>query len=233
MIFAGIVAGGCGSRMKNCDKPKQFLEIGGKPVLIVTVESFLKVKAVDYVVVGVREEWLDYAKTLFEKYFGNEKRLIVTCGGSDRNDTVMKIVAAACEIHESSEDIILTHDAVRPFVTEKVILDNISCAKKYGACGTYIPSVDTIVRSVSGENADESLDRSQLFRAQTPQSFRVPLLIECYAKLNENERSKLTDTCSIITACGKQIRIVQGDELNFKITTENDLVLARAVMNIR
>lgn len=227
MIFAGIVAGGCGSRMKSADMPKQFLEIGGKPIVVISAEKFLKNNKIDKVYIGIKPDWHDYMEKLAEKYFPNETRLEIIDGGADRNKTVMNIVDKIYEEFKvTNNDIILTHDAVRPFVTQKIIEDNISAAEKYDSCGTYVQAVDTIIKSTNGK-ISEVFDRKFIYQAQTPQTFKIAELKAAYNRLSEKQRQELTDTCSIMSAVGKDIYIVEGDSMNFKITTDNDLLTAR------
>lgn len=229
MIFAGIVAGGCGSRVKSAVIPKQFIEIGGVPVIVRTVRAFLAVTEIDMVYVGIKPDWHEYTDELFARFGIDKKRVKVIDGGADRNDTVMNITNTIVADHgENKEDIILTHDAVRPFVTEKIIRDNISTMTEHSACGTYMPAADTIIRS-DGEKVMETLNRSELYQAQTPQTFRLLELRRNYESLSEEQKKKLTDTCSVFTACGKDIYLVVGDALNFKITTDSDLRMANAL----
>lgn len=229
MIFAGIVAGGCGSRMTCSEIPKQFIEIGGEAIIIRTLRSFLSVGEINMVYIGIKADWHEYMDGLLEKSNAETSRICVVDGGTDRNGTVMNIVGAITErFGVNDDDIILTHDAVRPFVSERIIRDNISAAEEFSACGTYLRAVDTIVRSDGGK-VESVLDRSCLYQAQTPQSFGVKALRSCYAELSDEKKAHLTDTCSIFTACGKDIHIVEGDALNFKITADNDLILANAV----
>ncbi len=229
MIFAGIVAGGCGSRVKSAVIPKQFIEIGGVPVIVRTVRAFLAVAEIDMVYVGIKPDWHEYTDELFERFGIDKKRVKVIDGGADRNGTVMNIANTIVADHgENKEDIILTHDAVRPFVTEKIIRDNISAMTEHSACGTYMPATDTIIKS-DGEKVRETLNRSELYQAQTPQTFRLLDLRRNYESLSEEQKEKLTDTCSVFTSCGKDIYLVVGDALNFKITTDSDLRMANAL----
>ena len=149
-------------------------------------------------------------------------------GGSDRNSTVMNIVnAIKSQFAVKKGDIILTHDAVRPFLTDRMIEENIIAALKYSACGTYVKCVDTIISAPDGEVVESTLDRSTLYRAQTPQSFDITLLDKYYSELDDEQRAGLTDTCSIFTANGEKIHIVEGDAINIKITTDSDLIIAK------
>lgn len=227
MIFAGIVAGGSGTRMKSVGVPKQFIRILGKPMIIYTVQKFAEQRHINDIYIGIKPDWHEFMDQLLEEYQIDRQRVHVIDGGSDRNETVMNIVSAIKAKHRVKKgDIILTHDAVRPFVTEKIIEDNIIGALKYSACGTYVKCIDTIIRSNDAETVDSTLDRSTLYRAQTPQSFDITLLDKYYNQLDDEQKSKLTDTCSIFTSVGEKIHIVEGDVINIKITTENDLIIA-------
>ena len=228
MIFAGIVAGGSGTRMKSSNVPKQFIRVLDKPIIIYTVEKFAAQKHINEIYIGIKPEWHTVMDELLREYSIDTKRVKVVDGGSDRNETVMNIVAAIKAAHPIKKgDIILTHDAVRPFLTDKMIEENIIASLKFSACGTYVKCVDTVVRSESGETVDETLDRSCLYRAQTPQSFDITLLDKYYNELDDEQKSRLTDTCSIFTAKGEKIHIVEGNAINIKITTDSDLIIAK------
>ncbi|MDO5125687.1 MAG: 2-C-methyl-D-erythritol 4-phosphate cytidylyltransferase [Ruminococcus sp.] len=226
MIFAGIVAGGTGTRM-GADIPKQFLKIGGKPIIMCTLEKFLDFRDIDRIYLGVHPDWVDFTKELIETYYLDDKRIVIVNGGQDRNSTVFNIInSIISEYGCNDDDIILTHDGVRPFVTTEIIAENIKTAQSYNACGTFISSVDTIIRSVDGKTVSDVPFRHEMFQAQTPQSFNISRLREVYASLTDDEKSKLTDTCSIFTVKGLPVHIVKGDVLNMKITTANDLKIA-------
>lgn len=231
MIFAGIVAGGKGTRMGGTDKPKQFLEIGGEPILIRTAKAFLALDDIEKVYIGINPEWKGYADELIKAHLGGSDRVELINGGKDRNATVMNIVKALTDKFGINKgDIILTHDAVRPFVSEAVIRRNIECAREHSACGTYIPSEDTVIRSADNKTVSQNLVRSELYRAQTPQTFEIAALCECMEKLGEKRLAELTDTCGIFTECGMPIYIVEGEPVNFKITTPYDLKVARSLI---
>ena len=152
MIIAGIVAGGTGSRMGNGDLPKQFMELGGKPVFIYTAEKFIKQS--DFIIIGMNKEWLKMAEFLIEKFLPESKNIFVTEGGSDRNGTVKNIIAFAREkLKCKDDDIILTHDAARPFVDERMISESISAIEKCDICTVAVPATDTIAVSADGEFA--------------------------------------------------------------------------------
>lgn len=231
-IFAAILAGGVGTRMQSAEKPKQFLEVGGKPIIIHTIEKFISIENFTKILVLTPADWVEYTKDLIEKYMGTDSGVLVLPGGSDRNETLMCALAYIEEHYKVDADTILvTHDAVRPFVTERIIRENIEAARIYGACGTAIPATDTIVQSKDGTYMEEIPDRSCMYQQQTPQSFRVTLLKETYALLNEEERKSLTDACKILVLKGVPVYMVMGDSCNIKITYPEDLLLSEVLVH--
>ena len=231
-IFAAILAGGVGTRMQSAEKPKQFLEVGGKPIIIHTIEKFISIENFTKILVLTPADWVDYTRDLIEKYMGTESKVLVLAGGEDRNETLMCALAYIEEHYKVDADTILvTHDAVRPFVTERIIRENMEAAGLYGACGTAIPATDTIVQSRDGKYMNSIPDRSCMYQQQTPQSFRVTLLKETYALLNEEERKSLTDACKILVLKGVPVYMVMGDPCNIKITYPEDLLLSEVLVH--
>lgn len=231
-IFAAILAGGVGTRMQSAEKPKQFLKVGGKPIIIHTIEKFISIENFTKILVLTPEDWVDYTRDLIENYMGTDSGVLVLPGGADRNETLMCALAYIEEHYKVDADTILvTHDAVRPFVTERIIRENIEAARIYGACGTAIPATDTIVQSKDGTYMEEIPDRSCMYQQQTPQSFRVTLLKETYALLNEGERKSLTDACKILVLKGVPVYMVMGDSCNIKITYPEDLLLSEVLVH--
>lgn len=230
MIYAAIVAGGKGLRMKNADMPKQFLEIGGTPVLVRTVKAFIDCDKIDRVYVGINLDWKNYAENMFEEYKISREKTVILSGGKNRNETIFNIVKCISAENEISQgDIILTHDGVRPFVSRKIIEDNITAVEMHKACGTYIPAVDTVVESKDAVTVGKSLDRSILYQAQTPQSFNLLMLKKIMDEMTSEEAEKFTDVCGIFSSKGISVKMVMGQRENFKITTDYDLVIADAV----
>ena len=152
MIYAAILAGGKGSRMGSTDVPKQFLELDGKPIIIHTIEKMLMCDRFEKVIIGINPDWKSYCEDLIAKHIGDNDKIIVCAGGADRNGTLTNVIDVIDGINGiGDDDIIVTHDAVRPFVTKRIIEDNIDAALKYGACDTVVPATDTIVRSDEGK----------------------------------------------------------------------------------
>lgn len=230
MNFAGILAGGSGTRMGKTDLPKQFLSLGGKPIIIHTIEQFLISPVIEKIIVAVPENWISYTKDIIEKYCNGEK-IDVIAGGSDRNGTVMNICRYIDENYKTNKDTVLvTHDAVRPFITQRIIKDNVESCLKYGATDTVVPAFDTIVESKDGEMISNIPVRSEMYQGQTPQSFKLKEFIKINESLTEEEKAILTDACKVYVMKNKKVGLVMGESYNMKITTKHDLKIANLMI---
>ncbi|MBQ3418447.1 MAG: 2-C-methyl-D-erythritol 4-phosphate cytidylyltransferase [Ruminococcus sp.] len=231
MIYAAILAGGTGSRMGVSDTPKQFLEIKGKPILIYTVEKFLLNPKFEKVIVLTPENWISHTKRILKKHIGEPEKIEVIAGGSSRNETIMNAIDYIEETDGlDDETIIVTHDSVRPFVTHRMIEDNIKAAQQFGACDTVIPATDTIVESTDGYAISDIPLRQHMYQGQTPQSFKAKALKEAYDSLSEEERAILTDAAKILVMKGSTVKLVKGETYNIKITYPYDLRIARSLL---
>lgn len=224
MVFAAIMAGGTGTRM-GANIPKQYLPLCGKPVLMHTVEVFLNSPTVEKAVILCPAEWVEETRRMVSAYLpGSEGKIAVTAGGSSRNATLEKSVAfVQREFGAAKTDVLITHDGVRPFLTERMIRENAETAARFGACNTVIPATDTLVISADGKFVTETPDRSLYYHSQTPQSFVIGQAEACLAALTEAQRDKLTDACMLFTLNGKQVATVQGDARNIKLTRPADM----------
>ena len=231
MIFGAILAGGTGSRMNISEMPKQFLPLGGKPIIIHTLEKFLICGRFDAVYIGVHPNWVLHMEDLLGRYITQRERVHVTAGGGDRNETIQNIIGAIeTDFGEDDGHIIVTHDSVRPFVTLRIIEENIDAALECGACDTVVPAVDTIVESQDGEMITSIPRRDYMYQGQTPQSFNLAKLKELMLGLTEDEKSILTDACKIFVLRGEKVALVRGDSSNMKITYPQDMRLASALL---
>lgn len=234
MIYGAMLAGGSGTRVKSSDVPKQFIEINDQPIIIHTLKNMLKVKRFDCVYIACREDYIDYLKKQVTDNVDEPERVRVIAGGKERMDSIHSVTAAIEEdngIHE--DDVIVIHDAVRPFVTEKILNDSIDCAAKYGACVCGLPCADTILHSVKGGVVDDIPPRGELYSGQAPDSFRLKHFIEMQENLTEEQKSRITGTSQICTMNGQPIYIIEGDAINFKITTDSDLLMVRTLLGER
>lgn len=232
MNYGIVVAGGIGARM-GAEKPKQFLTIGNKPIIVHTVEKFVLCNELEKVIVLTPEDWIEYTRDLLKKHLGEKfaKKVVVIEGGAVRNETIMNAIKYIEASYGLDDDtIIITHDAVRPFVTHRIIKDNIEAVKKYGATDTVVPATDTIVESMNGETISHIPDRSKMYQGQTPQSFRAKELRDTYNSLSQEEKDILTDATKIYVLKGKPVKLVQGESFNIKITYPYDLEVAETLL---
>ncbi len=228
MIYAVIAAGGIGSRMGS-ELPKQYITVGDKPIIAHTVQKFLDISDFRSVIVLCPAEWCEYTQKLLDEHCIG--KAVVIKGGADRNETVMNAVRYIESTDGLDEGtVIVTHDAVRPFVPPTVIGEHIEKSALYDAIGTVIPATDTIICSENGLTVTSTPDRSKLFQCQTPQTFKAKKLKELYENLSGDKKTILTDSCSIFTASGEDVQLVRGDVQNIKITYPYDLKVAEVVL---
>ncbi len=234
MIYAEILAGGKGTRMGNTEMPKQFLSIGKKPIIIHTLETFLLNPRFNKIIVVTPKQWIQHTNDLINKYLPKDssERICVCEGGSDRNESIMSGIRYIENTYGINEDdVIVTHDAVRPFLTHRIIEDNINMAIEYGATDTVVPAFDTIVASTDGDTITDIPRRDYMYQGQTPQSFNINKLTSLYNSLTQEEKLILTDAAKIFVVKGEKVKLVNGEVFNIKITTKYDLKLANALLN--
>ena len=218
-----IVAGGSGTRF-GAELPKQFLELGGKPILMRSIEAFANSGncPVD-VIVTLPSDQMDLWQRLCDRYgFGVPHRVVP--GGETRWHSVKHALDSMGDVNEV--DIIAVHDGVRPMVTADVICRTIEAARRDGAAIPVVALNDS-VRQVMGE-ASHALDRSTLRAVQTPQAFDARLLLDAYSLLYQ---PTFTDDASVVEQLGHPITLVEGDPHNLKITRPMDLALAEYLLN--
>lgn len=231
MVYGVILAGGIGSRMGHVEKPKQFLNIGGKPIIVHTVEKFCLYGEFEKILILCPKQWIEYTKGILQKYTENTDSIVVLDGGVTRNETIMNSIRyIEAEGNLNDETVIVTHDAVRPFVTYRMIEENVAAAEKYGACDTVIPATDTIVASENGVTISEIPDRAKLYQGQTPQSFKALKLKNLYDSLTDAEKGILTDAAKILVLKGEDVHLVKGETYNIKITYPYDIAVAESLL---
>lgn len=231
MVYGVVLAGGIGSRMGG-DKPKQYLTVKNKPIIIYTIEKFFAVSELEKIIVLCPSQWVEHTKNLIEKYIAPAMgRVVVIEGGETRNETIMNAVDFIEKEGNLNDDtIIVTHDSVRPFVSHRIIMDNIEAARKYGACDTVVGATDTIVESLDGEVISSIPDRSKMYQGQTPQSFNAVKLRNMYNALSDEEKDILTDAAKIFVIKGEKVALVDGETYNMKITYPYDLRVAKSLL---
>lgn len=236
MNYGVILAGGVGTRVKSAKCPKQFIEIEGKPIIAYTLENMLKVEEFDSIYVALHKDYLDYFKDMLNKHMDSEKisKIKICFGGKERLDSINNATSAIIEQNGlNDDDVIVIHDAARPFVTEKILRDSIEKAREYGAVVAALPASDTIIHSVDKEVVSEIPDRSIVFHGQAPDSFNLKNFLQMQENLTDEQRKIITGTSQICTFNNQPIHIIDGDAINFKITTDSDLLIATNIIKAK
>ncbi|WP_406040672.1 IspD/TarI family cytidylyltransferase [Succinimonas sp.] len=229
MIYGVLLAGGTGTRMVTSKIPKQFLKLNDVPMLNHTVDKFLVSPVIDKIVVVAPAMWLSHTRDLLkDKCYAD---VLVCEGGSTRQESLYKAlvyITENCEV--SDDDIIVSHDVARPFVSLRIIEDNVKALSDYDAADTVIPAVDTIVNSENGTTITRIPDRNKMYQGQTPQSFRRVDYINVYKKCSQEYLKNVTDAARILAENGYSVALVKGEDFNIKITTEYDLRIAKFLL---
>ncbi|EGS4665407.1 2-C-methyl-D-erythritol 4-phosphate cytidylyltransferase, partial [Listeria monocytogenes] len=224
---------GKGTRMGNVSMPKQFLPLNGKPIIVHTVEKFILNTRFDKILISSPKEWMNHAEDNIKKYISDD-RIVVIEGGEDRNETIMNGIRFVEKTYGlTDDDIIVTHDAVRPFLTHRIIEENIDAALETGAVDTVIEALDTIVESSNHEVITDIPVRDHMYQGQTPQSFNMKKVFNHYQNLTPEKKQILTDACKICLLAGDDVKLVKGEIFNIKITTPYDLKVANAIIQER
>lgn len=228
MNIAIIFAGGVGTRMNTKDRPKQFLVVHGKPIIVHTIEKFQEHNEVDGIIVVCVEGWLEYMKEMQYRYRLDKIGKIVT-GGKTGQLSIYNGLKAAESIYGVEDTIVLIHDGVRPLITAKVISDNIECVKKYGNAITCAPTKESVVL-VNEENVILSVvEREDSRTAKAPESFYLKDILAADEDSISRGIINEIDSCTLMAHHGAKMHVVDGDYGNIKITTPEDFYTFRAI----
>jgi 2-C-methyl-D-erythritol 4-phosphate cytidylyltransferase len=224
-VFAIVPAAGSGSRIGGKVK-KQFLPLKGKPIIIHTLQRFEHCSDVDEIVLAVPESDIVEIEALLSKYRIHKVSKAIV-GGKKRQDSVF---SALQRITANDSDIILVHDAVRPFIESRKISQVIKACKEFDAAVVAVQPKDTIRRSAGGGFFDQTVDRTALWLVQTPQAFKAKLLLRAFEKAYK-DKFYSTDEAGLVERLGIKARIVEGSYDNIKITTLEDLELGSLILD--
>lgn len=232
MNIAVIFAGGVGTRMNTKDKPKQFLMVHGKPIIVHTIEKFQEHEQIDGIIVVCVEKWIDYMKEMQFRYRLDKIGKVVP-GGSTGQLSIYNGLKAAEELYGIEDNIVLIHDGVRPLISHEVISDNIESVKKYGNAITCAPTKESVVL-VNDENVILSVvEREESRTAKAPESFYLKDILAA----DEDSISKgiinEIDSCTLMAHHGAKMHVVDGDYGNIKITTPEDFYTFRSIYDAK
>ncbi len=225
-VSAIIVAGGRGTRM-NGPVPKQYLEVGGRPILSHTVLVMDKCKNIDDLIVVVPENDIDFCRRTIISPLRLQKNYQLVPGGKKRNDSVYN----GLKVLDNRTDVVIIHDGVRPFIKPEQVDACIAGSISSGACILGIPVSDTLKSINQAGYIDGTLERSGIWYAQTPQAFRYDVIRKAHENA-KREVNNVTDDAILVERMGIHVKIIMGSKKNIKITTLEDLELARVILKV-
>ncbi|MBQ0061386.1 MAG: 2-C-methyl-D-erythritol 4-phosphate cytidylyltransferase [Bacteroidales bacterium] len=227
---AVIFAGGSGIRMNTKSRPKQFLELHGKPIIIYTLELFENHPEIDGIVVACIESWIPYLNKLLQK-FEMTKVVAVVPGGETGQESIYNGLKAA-QANFPEDSIVLIHDGVRPLINENTITDNIQTAREKGNCITCIKASETlVVKQEDGSLQIPTRENSLIARA--PQTFHLNDILAAHEKALSEGKNNFIDSCTMMSAYGHKMATIIGPVENIKITTPTDFFMFRAIEDVR
>lgn len=227
MTAALIIAAGSGQRM-HMSTPKQFLEVDGKPILVHTLERFQKHPMIDAILVVTLAERVEEVRGWAESRGLSKLRWVVP-GGATGQESIRN---GAFELarHLSPDDVVSIHDGIRPMVSDRIISENIETSRKLGNAITVLPSADAICRSTDGFVSKEVVERSELWRTQTPQSLPLGTLVRAHEDALARGWTNIVATFALLIRLGIPVHFSRGSETNVKITTRGDLSIFRSLL---
>lgn len=232
MNIAIIFAGGTGQRMNLKTKPKQFLELHDKPIIIYTLEHFNNHEMIDGIIVVCVEGWIDYCKSLIEKFHIYKVKAVIP-GGATGMLSRFEGIKKAKELYPD-ETICLMHDGVRPMIDDDIITRNIESVEKYGSAVTVAPAIETIAIKRDFDNkVGQIIDRSKCQMAKAPQSFRLGDLYKAHKEVVESGMNDCIDTAYLMQMKGYDLYTVEGASENIKITTPTDFYTFKALIELK
>lgn len=231
MNIALIFAGGVGSRMNAKAKPKQFLELHGKPIIIYTIEIFEKHKDIDSIVIACNSDWINYLNKLILKFNITKVAKIVVGGATGQESIYNGLSTIECLFPINS--IVLIHDGVRPLINGNTISDNIESVLKHGSAITIAPTTETFIIIDDNQTIIDIPNRANSKLARAPQSFFLNEILDAHRISIKKGQFNYIDSCSMMKQFGKKLALVEGPSENIKITTPNDFFILRALIDAK
>ncbi len=232
MNIAVIFAGGSGRRMRTKDKPKQFLMVHGKPIIVHTIEQFENHPEIDGIVVVCIESWISYMEEMKYRY-RLDKIVSIVPGGATGQLSIYQGLRAAKDCFGLDGTIVLIHDGVRPLIDSETIHKNIESVKKYGSAITCTKVTETVVLVEEDIHVTDIPSREQSRLAKAPQSFYLKDILDAHEKSMEAGDVNVIDSCTMMRGYGMNLHAVMGSNDNIKITTPEDFYIFRALFDAR
>lgn len=231
MNIAVIFAGGKGVRMGH-ERPKQFIEVYNKPIIIHTLEKFENHPEIDYICISCIADWIPHLKDLVKQYNLKKVKWIVA-GGKTGQLSIYNGLKAAYQDYPEKDNIVLIHDGVRPFIDSDLISRNIEAAKEYGSAISSSPAIETFAITEENGNVETIVNREQSMVAKAPQSFYLKEIIEIHEQALKDGQENSIDSCSLLYSYGKKMHTIPCSTDNIKITTPKDLYISKYMFDIQ
>ena len=234
MNIAVIFAGGVGKRMNSKVKPKQFITIHGKPIIIQTLEKFNNHQEIDAIVIACVSDWIDYLKKIIGQYHIDKVKKIVP-GGRTGQLSIYEGLMAAKEVAGEEKSVVLIHDGVRPLINSKLISDSVRTVREHGSAITSVHVKETVlmVKNENENRIDYVPDRANTRLARAPQSFWLREILQAQRKAISEGKTEFIDSCSLMQYFGKELFLIDGPMENIKITTPDDFYTMRALLDAK
>lgn len=220
--IAIILSGGTGTRM-GLAIPKQYVEVGRKPVVEYCLQTLLHHDEIDMAIIGVAEEWLEFVKECIDRV-SPKIPVYFAMPGETRQASIINTLKVAKDNGVSSSDIVLIHDAARPLLTSKLVSECFKACEDADAVLPVVPVKDTIYLSSDGKHIDSLLERKSLWKGQAPEAFKFGSYYKANMRLTEDELKRITGSTEVSYRAGLKCVLIPGDSSNFKITTPEDLL---------
>ena len=229
MCSAVVVAAGSSTRFGG-ERPKQFCEINGKPLLYYSLKTLCDSEIIDEIIIVTSEEWIEYCTDEIVRKYGFDKVDGIVLGG----DTRIESVRAGVMVCDIASDYVFIHDGARPLITEDIIRRGYETVLKYDTAVAAIPSTDTIKKANADGVVLSTPDRRELWRIQTPQIFKYDLILKAYFDIDDKDKEEITDDAMLIERkTDRDVHLFMGSEENIKITTAADMKFLLAILENR
>lgn len=232
MNYALIFAGGTGIRINSLSKPKQFLELNGKEIIIHTLEHFENHSEIDKICIVCIKQWVEHMRLQVEKNHISKVKWIVPGGDTGHLSIRNGLKTIFPDSIKPTDDVVLIHDGVRPLINAKLISDNISCVMLHGSSITVTPVIETVVVAREGK-IEDILPRQGCKAAKAPQSFKLADIMHAHDRAEKDGKEDFIDSATLMNHYGYKLYEVEGSFENIKITTPSDFYLFRAICEAR
>lgn len=231
MNIAVIFAGGTGQRMNTKTKPKQFLELHGKPILVYTLSLFQQAPSIDGIILVMLKDWIPYSNELIEQYRLTKVKAVIS-GGATGQESIYKGIEKAHELYPE-DSTVLIHDGVRPLVDVDTIEKCVACVREKGNAITVSPAIETVALMDDNGSVGRILPRQECQLAKAPQCFVLGEIYQNHLRARAEAKIDFIDSASLMQYYGTKLYTVEGPSENIKITTPGDFYIFRAIVDAR